>query len=835
MEKPKATKTQFHDWLLINTLKDRNEDSIPEDFTVREEEREAVRKDDSEGKLALLARLAREKYPAARRGIECSDLLLWLSPVPVFLVLWLIFGGVTLSGVDKLPDGNTGVKLGLFLSAITFQYVVIIICVCLWALYLLRRGMASLFGSTGKVAPHSLISLKSLVKQMFTNPIGIVVIASHSVVLSVFSRRNRENVSFVYFARQYQNHPRTLQLFAHTFAQIFWFLLALISIVLFAYSSGGGNNRFYYPDSMLYPEYRLYWVQTIQNFTWVQFTEEEIIEVVNREDLTQISTRPAESQNNENRNNEKVKWTWFMISALVPPLVVRFILFLLIRHLFVASQKDFKPDPKEEFYRNLIEKIFPIGIINAPPDSTDSSEPMEPLPPEEPLVLPVSTGPPKTLIFMPNLHIPKELWQECFPGEEHRNIYVSQDCRDEAGRMVQEQIQKGEIAVGKIIFAFSLTDNPDTGKMTFVKETAGAFWDKTFVLLSCANDLRQQMNNHSLKMAVRREEWQFKLVRAGVLSEHIIDWFDHKIEDAANRKRLRAFFRGYQEDFRLAGKYEKASELILAGVREIFEDYAANPQSFAPEIWDARPVVDERFESCRAGISKLYAEEEKKLKLSASEGNTGEGNAPLDLTKIKQDAAKILGSVSEKAQQLGNDSIQESIAWGCWLGKVQKTLKPRGWAALGGTVLGTAVVGAALAQLGPVGMAVAPYVVSACGGGSGVLGFFAPEMSQGVFQISKGMFRKKNQENFQANSANDIFSSVTNEAEANFRIEVSTFMTSLAAWAAIHELQGLPPEDLAERLTHILEPLETANADSLESIKEAFTQSRQFLNPPDFE
>ena len=828
MKKKVENKTRFHDWLLINAMKNRDADAIPEGFTdgftANKEEREAVKQDDSEGKLALLTRFAKHKYPDAGRGIEFADLLLWLSPVPVFLLLWLLFGSVTLSGVDRLENGDTGVRLGLFLGAITFQYIVILVCISLWTIYFLREVIAALLGRTAKTEPSAQISLKSLMKRFLVNPIGTIVIASHSATVSAFSIRKKEPLSFVDFARQYQKKSQALQLFAHTFAQLFWFFLALISIVLFAYSSAGGNNRFYWPNSALYPEQQLYWVQTIQLFTLVKFTEEEILELIQDDELKPNSTVPVET-----RNNAKVKWTWFMISALVPPLVARFILFFVIRHFFVRSQHAFKPDLKEEFYRNLIEKIDGIQVIKDV--GNESTTPPTPLVPPEPSLVadpPKAAGPPKTLIFMPNLSIPMALWQDCFPDEEHREIYNAQQCRDREGRNVQERVNKGEMAVANIVFAFSLTDNPVADKMTFVKETARAFGDKTFVLLSGADDLRQQKKGNPAAVAERLLEWRNNLKRTGVLPEHIIDWFDHNIDDAVNRKRLVNFFRGNQEGFHLAGKYVQASEMILAGLRELFREFDTHPQSFASAIWDARPAVDERLLSYRNKISRLYAEEGKKLSASLGQWPV---NADVDLTEIKREAGNQFGAAAEKVHQLGGESIKESIAWGHWLTGVAKSMKPRCGLALGGMVLATATTGIALTSLGPAAALIAPYVVSAFGGTGGVLGFFAPEMSKGVFQISKGVFRKKLREG----SGLDMLSSATNEAEANFRVEVSTFLASLTVWAAVHELQGLPPERLTEHLSCVLEPIETADIDSLDAISNALAESRQILEKFDIE
>ena len=809
MKKTWKNKTRFHDWLLINALKHRDDTAIPEGFIVSNEEREAIEQRDAEEELALLARVAKKKYPSAGKRIGLSNVLLWISPVPVFLVLYTLFSSGTLSGVEKLDNGDTGVNLGLFVASVSVQYIVLIGCLVLWAIYFLREATTLVLGRTDKNKQSSPFSLMS----WLCNPIGTAVIATHWLGVATFAIRKRNNLSFIDFAEQYQNKPRVLQLLANTFAQAFWFILALITIGLFVWSSFGVHNHFYWRDSVTKTDERLYWIQTIQFFTYRgQLTDEEILAVTLRGDPSRNLTIPVEV-----RSDERVKWTRFMVCALALPLVVRFVLFALIRFFYILSQRDFKPDPQEEFYRNLIEKIIEAGdTVKGERETTETEE--EEIPVKETIAPPIiAQGPPKTLIFMYDVDISETFWQEIFPHRSRREIYGIEQCKSEEGEQVQHRIKQGEVAVENIIFAFDLTDVPIVGKLTFVKNIAGALGDKTFVLLSRSEALRRQKNNDSSAMADRRREWTVKLERAGVPSEHIIDYFDHEINDAKTRKRLAELFRGNQEDFQLAGKYVEASEIILTGVQEIFNEFEKHPQSFASASWDVRPVVDDRLRSYRDKISHLYAEEGQKLRVSV-----GLWNANLDLTGIQKDAEGMFGTASEKIQQFGNDTLKESIAWGLWLGRVQKTLKRRSVLSLGGTILGTASVGVALAGLGPVAAMAAPYVVSVCGGAGGILGFFAPEMSKGVFQMSKGVLRRE----FQKDSDDD---DVMSEADANFRVEVSMFIVSLATWALVHELQGLSPDDLAERLSCVLVPIETASVDSLATVRQAFGESQRVL------
>ena len=797
MKKTRRDKTGFHDWLLINTLKYRGDGTIPGGFTVSDEKRREAILYDPEAKLDLLAEVAKLKYPTADKLIGFSTFLLCISFLPIFLILYAFLGSGTLSGVETLANGDTAVNLGLFIIVITIQYIVLICCLILWIVYGFSYGLAFIFGRTDNHKPMRPFSLVS----WLCNPIGTAVIATHWVITATLSMRKRDSISLVDFVEQYQNKPRVLQLLASTFAQIFWLTLALVTITLFVWSSAGTHNHFHWRDSLMTTATRLHWIQTIQFFTYSgQFTEEDIIKVISLDIPDRDPTIPIESQ-----SNERVKWTWFMVHALLPLLFFRLLLSCIGGGIgYVVSKHAFKPNPNDGFFENLIEKIMAAGIENIEKNRSSGSSvlPDGSLLPMDSTKAAKATGPPKTLIFMYDIDVPETIWQECFPDGAHREIFSAKQCRGDEGEAIQKKINEGEIAIDKIVIAFDITEVPAMERLNFVRDTAGAVREKTFVLLSRTEALRRQMENKPSAIENRKMEWAVKLERISVRPEHIIDYFDHEMDDAKTRKRLAAFFRGEQEEFRLAGKYSKASEMILAGVQEIFDEYKKNPQMFASDQWDTRPIVDDRLISYREKITRLYAEEGKKL---ASVINRLASS--VDVNEMKNIA-------SEKMQQLGDQTLRESIAWGRWLNDVHKTLKPRCGLALVGIVpaafVGVTLGTAAAALAGPL----AALGIAGVAGG-----FFSPEVMK---QLKKGGFRQE----FLKTQATEATSS---EAETNFQIEVSTFIASLTTWAVVHELQGLPPEKIAQRLSLILEPIETTVMDSPESIRKALAESRHIL------
>ena len=816
MKKTRNDKTGFHDWLLINALKYQGDNTIPDGFTVSDEKRRETVLHDSEAKLNLLAEVAKKKF--SEWTIVVFSVTFGLS---IFIVAYILFSlywkfsGGTLPGSTEMEGDDKFVNVGPFLLFLYYQYVFLFVTLLLTLLAQpIMEGYRLVMRMLGKTEQHdrwsspvfsALIYLSSL--------IGTIIFALQWVSVKVVSFLTatiwKKNLSIEYLFDQFRDKPHLRGAIAGLLTNSLWILPALFIVGTFFVQSYGHENHFYWKATYPKMQKRSQWVERIEYYAarfvpgHEPLADEEIQNVVNR---TQPLLEAATADGEKARRSESEKWTGFIINSFLVAIIVRALLGGLHFRRYHLYKNEFKPDPDDKFFEDMLEKVMAAGIANIEKgrSSETSDLPVGSPPPVDSALAEQATGPPKTLIFMYDLDVPKTIWQDFFPDGDNREIYSAEQCRGKDGGIVQRQINEGEIAVDRIILAFDITGNPAMDRLNFVRDTAGAVLEKTFVLLSRMEALRRQKNGDPMAIENRKMEWTVKLEKMGVPPENLIDYFDHEIDDAKTRKRLSAFFRGDREEFRLAGKYADASEIILAGVREIFDEYKKNPLSFASEQWDARPVIDDRLVSYREKISRLYAKEGKKL------------NVFIDRLASSVDVNEIKNVAADKMQQLGDQTVRESLAWGRWLNDVHQTLKPRCGlalvgivpAALAGVTLGTAaaVLAGPLAALGIAGVAG---------------GFFTPEA---IGRLKKGGFRQE----FLKASTTEVLSD-SDETQTNFRIDVSAFIASLATWSVVHELQGLPPEQIAKRLASVLEPIETTSVNSPEIIRTAFVESRKIL------
>jgi len=812
-------KTEFHDWLLINTLKYQGDDSVPEGIHVDVEQREAVH-NNPEAKLNLLAEVARKKFSVWTISAFNAAFGMSVFIVAAFLlwIYWMLSGGV-LSGSTKTGD-NTYVNVGPFLLFLIPQYIFLLVTLALTLFIVLVQPLlikaykmaARFLGYSGKNA-HRPYPLFFSVLLYLSSLIGTIVFAlqwggikSVSFLITTISREKEKTFPLEGLFALFRDKPQLRGAIAGILTNSLWALFALCIVGAFWAQSFSHENHFYWKATYPKMQNRSWWVEQIDDAMklapWYDpLTKDEIQNVVNRKEPLLEAPTPDEEKA---RRTESEKWTNFIISSFLAAVIIRALLGGIHFWLYRLYKKDFKPQPEDEFFRTLIEKIVGSSIVNTEDQRSEDTASLPPVP--VPLKPPVqASGPPKTLIFMYDLHVPEVVWQEFFPDRSRREVYGVAECRDEQGEEIQQKINEGEVAIDKMVIAFDITEVPAGGKLKFVRDTAGRVMDKTYILLSRLEALRRQKAGDHRAIENRKMEWTGKLERIGIASGHIIDYYDHEIDDTKTRKRLAEFFRGNQESFHLAGKYAEASKIILAGVHELFEEYAKNPLTFASESWDARPVLDERFVQYREKITMLYTEEHKKL------------HDFIDRLASKIDVNEIKEAAAGKMQQLGDKTLRESFAWARWLSDVHRTLKPRCGLALVG-IIPAAAVGI---TLGTAAAALAgPLAALGIAGAAG--GFFTPET---ISQLKKGIFRQE----FLKTSAAGLSASEMSDTDTNFRVEVSTFIVSLGTWAAVLELQGLPPEQIAERLPLVLEPIETTPVDSLETIRKVFEESQRIL------
>ena len=800
-------KITFNDCLLVNSLKKLGDDWCPNDFAVKETEREAVNQNDPCGKRALLTRLAKTHFSEWTIPVfNASFILSGLAVASILFWLYWVFSGGTLSGTTTLGDKIVNVGPPVFFLII--QYAFLFLTLTFIALTLLASAWIKLHRSIRRRHKIRASQSSAFLSRLccFGSLLGTIVFGIQRHILLILSFVNsktlRKNLPVESLVRQFRDKPFMQGAISGILSNLIWTIFALIIVGAFFVQSYGYKNHFYWKAT--YPGHttRMGLIASVESVVlfcvpWYEpLTDEEIFAVVSR-DVVQPQSSDLES----------AKWTGFVIHSFAVAIIIRLLLVLFHFVQFRRMQRRFIPDLEDEFYRNLIAKITDAikPVEETRTDENDADPGNSPTPPPR-VAKPDAPGPAKTFVFMYDLDIPHTIWDEIFPGNPHVEIFGVERCMSQDWEDVRAEIRHNKVNVERIVIAFDMSGNVAYDKLLYVKETAETQneMDKTYVLLSRSETLRKEKGNAGSAIRNRVSEWQRLLAeQTGISPNRIIDFFDHEKDDPGARTRLSAFFFGKHTPFQPAGKYAQASAIILSGIRTLFTEYTENPQSFASAHWDAKPMIDEQFSSHRDSISRLYAEERQQLR-----GVVGLWRAKIDLAEMKRETQTLYDAAAERVQQFGEDSIKESIAWGLWLGQVHKTLKPRSLAAFGGSVLGLAAVGSTLASLGPVGIMAAPYVVSACGGGAGILGFFAPEISKGVFQMSKGLFRKKIQEMSDENSP----PLTLNEIDANFLLEVSAFMTSLASWATVHELHGLPPEQIAEYLSQMLEPIENAAA-----------------------
>lgn len=447
----------------------------------------------------------------------------------------------------------------------------------------------------------------------------------------------------------------------------------------------------------------------------------------------------------------------------------RFILLMFFIGVYGLVKKDFRPDLSDPYFADLEHDMESLELSmpapaqeNSTTSSVDVRSILDVL--SEIARLPVKKNAAESTELSPDamtvagdcgVVVKPETWAAIL-GDKAKYVVFP----DFMGRFdeITDWAQLHSDLTRRLVVLFDVGSNPDAGKLdAFAKWLALFPRASVFVILSGGEQIRLKFGKNPKIISQLMGEWRKRLHDKEVAPDHIVE-FDHLIYEKSGArdslKQLHEFFAHSKSMFRIAGKFDEASKLILK---------AANVR-----VTDAEAQL-KRFTDLHAEIDALYAEQ-----LGFFRAQAARIDVPAELVDKVDNAIKQAGDVCEEGKERLKNGLQD-MAYGWSL--VWKTLP-------NASLSGAAAVGLGLAT-GSIALAAGPVLGVFLLGASGHLGL------KKILPHVQAYFQK------QDNAA----SSETNISDQSVRELVIESTT----WALILEMQGMPEDRLTQKLTGLMD------------------------------